>query len=166
MNRYWAQFFGTGIVETLEDFGTQGAAPSHPELLDWLAIRFMKDHRWSVKALHRDIVLSSTYRQSSHVSKALAERDPANRLFARGPRVRLSAEQIRDQALGVSGLLSGKMLGKSVMPPQPPGLWTSPYDGGTWIPAEGRGSVSTRGVHVHEAHQPVSVDDHLRLSHA
>lgn len=137
VNRYWAQFFGTGIVETLEDFGTQGEAPSHPELLDWLAVRFMTDHRWSVKALHRDIVLSSTYRQSSHVNGALVERDPANRLLARGPRVRLSAEQIRDQALGVSGLLSGKMLGKSVMPPQPPGVWTSPYDGARWIPARG-----------------------------
>jgi hypothetical protein len=137
VNRYWAQFFGTGIVETLEDFGTQGAAPSHPELLDWMAVRFMKDHKWSVKSLHREIVTSSTYRQSSNVSKAAVERDPANRLLARGPRVRLSAEQVRDQALAVSGLLSGKMHGRSVMPPQPPGLWKSPYNGARWIPARG-----------------------------
>ena len=137
VNRFWAQFFGTGIVETLEDFGTQGAAPSHPELLDWLAVRFMTDNKWSIKALQRDIVLSSTYRQSSRVSKALVERDPANRLLGRGPRVRLSAEQVRDQALAVSGLLSEKMLGKSVMPPQPPGLWLSPYNGQSWLPARG-----------------------------
>src|SRR5688500_2874297 len=98
VNRYWALFFGTGLVETLEDFGTQGAAPSHPDLLDWMAVRFMKDHRWSVKSLHREIVLSSTYRQSSRVSETLAERDPANRLFTGGPRVRLSAEQGPHQA--------------------------------------------------------------------
>src|SRR5262249_3269877 len=86
VNRAWAQFFGRGLVETQEDFGTQGEAPSHPELLDWLAIEFMKNQKWSLKALHRLIVTSATYRQSSAVTPALLEKDPYNRLLARGPR--------------------------------------------------------------------------------
>ena len=123
VNRFWAQLYGRGIVETLEDFGTQGDPPSHPELLDYLAARFVFVHKWSVKSLLREIVLSDTYRQSSSVSAEKLERDPYNRLLSRGPRFRLSAEQIRDQALLVSGLLSKKMYGPSVMPYQPPGVW-------------------------------------------
>ena len=115
VNRFWEQIFGIGIVETLEDFGSKGAAPSHPELLDWLAVQFQFEHRWSIKKILKDIVMSATYRQGSSVSPELHERDPANRLLARGPRFRLSSEQIRDQALAVSGLLSDKMFGPSVM---------------------------------------------------
>jgi len=123
VNRFWEQIFGIGLVETLEDFGSQGEAPSHPALLDWLANQYQHDFQWSTKLLLKHIVMSATYRQQSAVSDALIERDPTNRLLARGPRYRLSAEQIRDQALAVSGLLSTKMHGPSVMPPQPEGTW-------------------------------------------
>ncbi|MCA9075915.1 MAG: DUF1553 domain-containing protein [Planctomycetaceae bacterium] len=118
VNRYWEQLFGTGIVETSEDFGTQGELPSHPALLDHLAVEVMR-HDWDTKWLLREIVTSATYRQSSRTSPELAERDPRNRLLARGPRFRLSAEMIRDQALAVSGQLSDKMLGPSVRPYKP-----------------------------------------------
>ncbi|HEY3787560.1 MAG TPA: DUF1553 domain-containing protein, partial [Urbifossiella sp.] len=116
-NRYWEQFFGTGLVRTSEEFGTQGELPSHPELLDWLATDFQTD--WNVKRFLKLIVTSAAYRQSAKVTPELFERDPDNRLIARGPRVRLSAEMVRDQALFVSGLLSPKMLGPSVRPAQP-----------------------------------------------
>ncbi|MCY3594223.1 MAG: PSD1 and planctomycete cytochrome C domain-containing protein [Bacteroidetes bacterium] len=137
VNRFWEQLFGIGLVESLEDFGTQGLERSHPELLDYLAISFVEDHDWSVKSLLRMIVLSATYRQSSHVTDELLQKDPRNRYLARGPRFRLSAEQIRDQALQVSGLLSPKMYGPSVMPPQPEGLWRNPYDSRQWRTSEG-----------------------------
>jgi hypothetical protein len=137
VNRFWTEIFGMGIVETVSDFGTRGAAPSHPELLDWLARQFIYEHDWSVKSLLKQMVLSATYRQSSHVSPELQEEDPRNRLLARGPRVRLSAEQVRDQALAVSGLLSEKMFGPSVMPPQPPDIWKSPYNSAEWETSEG-----------------------------
>ena len=133
VNRFWEQMFGTGIVETPEDFGTQGAIPTHPELLDWLALRFMNEHAWSVKALLKEIVLSATYRQDSRVTDDHLAKDPSNQFLARGPRIRLSAEQVRDQALHVSGLLSQKMYGKSVMPYQPAGVWSSVYNGDKWI---------------------------------
>ena len=136
VNRIWAQYFGRGIVETIEDFGTKGDPPTHPELLDWLATEFMR-RGWDMKAIHRLIVTSATYRQSSRVTPELARRDPLNRLLARGPRVRLEAELIRDQALAVSGLLSDKIGGPSVMPPQPAGIWTSPYSGDHWTNANG-----------------------------
>jgi hypothetical protein len=122
VNRYWQMYFGTGIVKTAEDFGSQGEAPSHPELLDWLATEFVRNG-WNVKAMQRLIVTSSTYRQESKATPEMRERDPENRLLARGPRVRLSAEMIRDQALLVSGLLTTKMGGPSVKPYQPDGLW-------------------------------------------
>jgi hypothetical protein len=122
VNRYWQMFFGTGLVKTSEDFGSQGEAPSHPELLDWLATEFVSSN-WNVKALQRLIVTSAAYRQSSVATPSLRERDPENRLIARGPRTRLAAEMIRDQALSVSGLLSTKMGGVSVKPYQPEGLW-------------------------------------------
>lgn len=137
VNRFWEQLFGVGIVETLEDFGTQGAAPTHPELLDWLALRFVNEHDWSVKKLVKEIVMSATYQQDSRVSDELREKDPYNRFLARGPRIRLSAEQVRDQVLAVSGLLSKKMYGKSVMPYQPAGVWNSVYSGEKWSESEG-----------------------------
>jgi hypothetical protein len=146
VNRFWSRLFGTGIVETEEDFGSQGALPSHPELLDWLAITFMSpktnegDQRstmhdqlslgWDVKALLRLMVTSATYRQSSVITPQMIEKDARNRLFARAPRLRLDAEAVRDQALAVSGLLSKKMGGPSVYPPQPDGLWKVAFNGG------------------------------------
>ncbi len=137
VNRVWEQLFGVGLVETLEDFGTQGDKPIYQDLLDELAVRFQGSMKWSQKALIREIVLSRVYRQSSKASKALTERDPANRLLARGARFRLSNEQIRDQALAVSGLLSHKMGGPPVKPYQPPGTWQTPYDGTDWKTSEG-----------------------------
>ena len=137
VNRVWARMFGAGLVETEEDFGTQGELPSHPELLDWLAVEFRDTHGWSQKKLCKTIVMSATYRQSSHVSAELLERDPRNRLLARGPRFRLEAEMIRDQALAVSGLLSRKLYGPPVMPPQPDGVWKTVYNSGRWVTSKG-----------------------------
>ena len=174
MNRIWEQYFGHGIVETVEEFGRQGEAPSHPELLNWLACEFMAPKApvkslsgsivksadgattaassndstlqrfndstiqpWDLKHMHRLIVTSTTYRQSSKVPPALAQRDPYNRLLARGPRVRLEAEMVRDQALAVAGLLSHKIGGPSVMPPQPEGIWQVVYNGETWKTSPG-----------------------------
>ena len=137
VNRFWEQIFGIGIVETLEDFGTQGAEPTHPELLDWLALRFANELNWSVKSLLKEIAMSSAYRQSTEVSKKALEKDPYNKLLSRGARVRLSAEQIRDQALAVSGLLSDKMYGPSVMPPQPEGIWQAVYSSQAWATSKG-----------------------------
>jgi hypothetical protein len=122
VNRYWAMYFGTGLVRTVEDFGSQGEAPSHPELLDWLATEFVRTG-WDVKSMQRLIVTSATYRQASAVSPLLRERDPENRLLARGPRFRLPAEMIRDNALAAAGLLNGAIGGPSVFPYQPDGLW-------------------------------------------
>ena len=122
VNRYWQMYFGTGLVKTAENFGSQGEWPTHPELLDWLATEFIRSG-WDVKAVHKAIVTSATYRQSSKVTSALLEKDPDNRLLTRGPRFRLPAQMIRDQALAVSGLLVEKVGGPSVKPYQPPGLW-------------------------------------------
>jgi hypothetical protein len=137
VNRFWEQLFGLGIVETLEDFGTQGLPPTHPELLDWLAVTFRDVDGWSTKSLLKRIVQSATYRQASTVTDEHLVRDPRNLLLARSPRVRLTAEQIRDQALAVSGLLSPKMHGPSVMPYQPDGIWQNPYSGAKWETAAG-----------------------------
>ncbi len=136
-NRLWAEIFGVGIVETAEDFGSSGAAPSHPALLDHLALRLRDHHGWSVKAYLRELVLSSTYRQMHRVSPELSAKDPLNRLLARGPRNRLTAEMIRDQALAVAGLLSPKMHGPPVFPPQPEGVWNTVYSGLKWVESEG-----------------------------
>jgi hypothetical protein len=140
VNRVWEKFFGTGIVKTSENFGSQADWPSHPELLDWLAMEFMQPsvspavngepaRPWDMKALQKLIVTSATYRQSARVTPELIERDPDNRLLARGPRFRLPAELLRDQALAVSGLLVEKLGGPSVKPYMPPGVWdeTSVY---------------------------------------
>ena len=135
-NRFWARLFGAGLVESEEDFGTQGLRPSHPKLLDWLATEFMRLD-WDMKAIQKTIVISATYRQSSDATAELAGRDPYNRLLARGPRVRLDAEMIRDQMLAVSGLLSTKMYGPPVMPLQPDGVWQVVYNGDRWQTSDG-----------------------------
>jgi len=122
VNRFWQMYFGTGLVKTTEDFGVQGDSPSHPDLLDWLATEFIRTG-WDVKALQKTIVMSATYRQSSKASTEQLQRDPGNRLLARGPRHRLAAEMVRDQALYASGLLVEKVGGPSVKPYQPEGLW-------------------------------------------
>ncbi|MCC7376551.1 MAG: PSD1 domain-containing protein [Verrucomicrobiales bacterium] len=122
VNRLWQQFFGIGLVKTSGDFGSQGEPPSNPELLDWLALHF-RDTGWDIKSFVRLIVTSATYRRSSEVTHDLLQRDPENRLLARGPRFRLDAEQIRDNALFVSGLMVGDMGGKGVKPYQPPNIW-------------------------------------------
>jgi hypothetical protein len=125
VNRIWQTYFGTGLVATAEDLGTQGDAPTHPELLDWLAVELM-DHGWRLKHIHRLIVSSATYRQSSAVSPELLARDPANQLLARGPRYRLDAEIVRDVALAASGLLTRTLGGPSVYPPAPEFLFQPP----------------------------------------
>jgi hypothetical protein len=122
VNRFWQMYFGTGIVKTTEDFGSQGEWPTHPELLDWLATEFVRTG-WDVKAMQKLIVTSATYRQSSRGSQDLLRRDPENRLLARGPRWRLPAEMVRDQALYAAGLLTERLGGPSVKPYQPAGLW-------------------------------------------
>jgi len=136
VNRIWEQYFGRGIVETLEDFGTQGAPPSHPELLDWLAVELMESG-WNTKAIHRLIVTSETYQQTSKATRELQAKDPKNELLARGPRFRLDAEAIRDSALAISGLLNRTIGGPSVFPYQPPGVWNNPFDGSQWIESTG-----------------------------
>ncbi|AIE86097.1 PSD1 and planctomycete cytochrome C domain-containing protein [Fimbriimonas ginsengisoli] len=136
VNRIWESYFGRGLVETSEDFGTRGTRPTHPELLDWLATEFVAKG-WDMKALHRLIVTSSTYRQSSSATAALIAKDPQNLLLARGPRFRMEAETIRDAALAASGLLNLKIGGPSVYPYQPEGVWDSPYSGEAWMPSKG-----------------------------
>jgi cytochrome c553 len=136
VNRHWQALFGRGIVRTTEDFGYQGEPPTNQELLDWLAVEFM-DNGWSVKKLHKTIVMSATYRQSSRVSPELLAKDPENKLLARGPRVRLDSEQLRDSLLKVSGLLSEKIGGPSVFPPQPAGAADGTYAAGPWKVSEG-----------------------------
>ena len=135
-NRIWSRLFGIGIVETEEDFGAQGSAPTNPELLDWLAAEY-RDNGWSLKKLIKTIVLSEAYKQASAITPNLREADPRNAMNSRGARFRLGAEAVRDQALSVAGLLSSKMGGPPVMPPQPAGLWRSTYNGKNWIDAQG-----------------------------
>jgi hypothetical protein len=136
VNRLWQHHFGTGLVASTDNFGFTGDRPSHPELLDWLATEFVKAG-WHFKALHKLIVTSATYRQSSDATPALVERDPYNRLLARGARFRLEAEMVRDTTLAASGLLSRKIGGPSVFPPQPDGIWDIPYSSEKWISSEG-----------------------------
>lgn len=154
VNRLWAQLFGTGLVETEEDFGNQGSLPSHPELLDWLAVQFQTGTMsrpatpWSMKSLLRLIVSSATYRQQSKVTPLLLEKDPRNRLLARYPRRRLDAEGIRDQALAISGLLSQKIGGPSVFPPQPAGLWQAAFNGDRNYPTSTGADRYRRGLYT------------------
>ena len=137
VNRFWEQLFGTGIVRTSEDFGSQGELPTHPELLDYLAVEF-REGTWDVKRLLKMLVTSAAYRQSSKVSAEQLEKDPDNRFYSRGPRFRLSAEMVRDQVLAVSGLLSEKMYGPSVRPLRPNSGLTAAFGGGLdWAPSAG-----------------------------
>lgn len=136
-NRLWAEMFGRGIVETLEDFGTSGARPTNPQLLDHLALRLSHEDKWSIKTFLREIALSSTYGQTCRVGPAAVQKDPPNIFLSRGPRVRLTAEMVRDQALGFSGLLSSKQFGPPVFPPQPEGIWRSVYNGAAWKTSSG-----------------------------
>ncbi|MDA7657936.1 DUF1553 domain-containing protein, partial [Verrucomicrobia bacterium] len=151
VNRFWQQLFGVGLVKTSEDFGSQGDPPSHPGLLDWLAASF-RENDWDVKSLVKSIVMSATYRQSSKMDPMLIERDPENRLFARGPRFRLDAEMLRDQALSVSGLLVEMQGGSSVKPPQPDGLWFAVgYSGSNTVrfePDQGADKVHRRSLYT------------------
>lgn len=137
VNRVWEQLFGAGLVETLEDMGTQGAEPTHVELLDYLSYQLMNEYNWSIKRLVKEMVMSATYRQDSKVNPELLEKDPNNKWYARGSRVRLSAEQVRDQALCISGLLNPKIKGPSVFPYQPKGIWLSPWNGADWEVSQG-----------------------------
>jgi len=137
VNRYWEQLFGLGLVETLEDFGSSGQQPTHPELLDWLALHFENNLHWDMKGLLRELVTSATYRQTARVTPALLKKDPRNQLLARGPQQRLTAEMVRDQALLASGLLTPKIGGPSVMPPQPKGVWMTVYNDSRWVDATG-----------------------------
>jgi mono/diheme cytochrome c family protein len=146
MNRLWSQYFGRGLVETSEEFGAQGEAPTHPQLLDWLATEFVRQ-KWSLKAMHRLIATSAAYRQSSQVSSTALQRDPFNRLISRGPRFRMEAEMVRDNALAVSGLLSAKLGGPSVFPYQPDGIWNSPYSGDKWVMSKD-GDQYRRGLYT------------------
>jgi hypothetical protein len=146
VNRAWEQFFGRGLVETSEDFGTQGATPSHPELLDWLAAELVGSG-WKQKALHRLIVMSATYRQDAAATPGLIEKDPYNRLLARGPRFRMEAEMVRDVALAASGLLSPKIGGPSVFPVQPEGIWDNPYSDEVWTTSTGEDRYR-RGIYT------------------
>jgi hypothetical protein len=148
MNRHWQQFFGRGLVRTTEDFGVRGEAPSHPELLDFLATEFM-DRDWSFKQMHRLIVTSATYRQSSAVGPQARANDPDNVLLARGPRVRVEAETVRDLALGASGLLSTTLGGAGVFPPQPAGVTELAYGGGGGWPTSQGADRFRRGLYTH-----------------
>ncbi len=138
VNRVWRGHFGKGLVETEEDLGTQGKLPTYPELLDWLAMNFTESG-WDVKALHKLIVMSATYRQTSKASAELVARDPENHLLARGPKHRLRAEEIRDNALAVSGLLSHRIGGPSAKPYQPQGLWEEAGTGKSYAQDTGEG---------------------------
>ena len=147
INRVWQRYFGKGLVDTQDDFGTQGSPPSHPELLDWLASEFM-DRGWSLKAMHRLIAISAAYRQSSRLRPELQESDPGNRLLARQSRLRLDAEIVRDNALAAAGLLSAKIGGPSVFPPQPEGASKLGQIQREWKVSEGEDRYR-RGLYTH-----------------
>jgi hypothetical protein len=149
VNRFWLELFGKGIVPTPEDFGSAGEPPSHPELLDHLAVTFTKDMKWSVKSMLREIVTSATYRQDSTITAELEEVDPSNRLLARGPRQRLTAEMVRDHALTASGLITNQIGGKPIQPPLPPGVW-KPFVRDEWkTPEPGDPERYRRAVYIY-----------------
>lgn len=137
-NRVWSLFFGQGIVETLEDLGTQGIQPTHRELLDHLSWKLMYEYNWSIKKLIKSIVTSRTYKQDSRITPEKLKKDKFNKWYSRGPKTRLSAEQLRDQVLYASGILNQTMYGPSVMPIQPDHIWSSPYSGAQWVNALGK----------------------------
>ncbi len=137
VNRHWEQLFGLGLMENLEDFGSASPPPSHPELLDYLAIQFRSEWGWSIKRLLREMVTSATYQQTAVAAMDVRSKDPRNVWLSRGPRTRLTAEMVRDNALASAGLLSPKMYGPPVMPYQPDGVWRSPYNNATWETSEG-----------------------------
>ena len=147
VNRFWSQIFGRGLGFTEEDFGTQGTYPTHPELLDWLACDF-RDGGWDMKALLKRILMSKAYRQTSAAGDAALAKDPQNVLLSRGPRFRLDAEFVRDQALSLSGLLSEKLFGPSVYPPQPEGLWRAAFNGERSYPTSTGEDRYRRGIYV------------------
>ncbi len=148
VNRFWASLFGAGFVLTQEDFGIMGQAPTHPELLDWLAVTFRDDLKWDMKRLLKLVMTSATYRQSSKLTPETLAADPTNRLLTRAPRLRLEAEAVRDQALALSGLLSHKMFGASVYPPQPDGLWQAAFDGSRTYPTSAGEDRYRRGLYT------------------
>ena len=150
VNRFWARLFGIGLVATEEDFGSSGEPPSHPALLDYLALRFQNENKWSVKEALKEMVLSRTYRQSSKVRAELLLRDPENRLLAMGPRQRIPAEVIRDQALAIGGLLSETQFGPPAYPPIPDGVWAPFQSGDRWrTPKPGDGERYRRSVYTY-----------------
>lgn len=148
VNRLWEQIYGQGLAETLEDLGSQGINPTHPELLDYLSWQLVNENDWSLKQFLKSVVMSATYKQSAVASDEVLEKDQFNQYYARAPRIRLSAEQLRDQALAVSGLLSDKMYGPSVMPFQPKGIWNSAYSNEEWHPSKGEDQYR-RGVYTY-----------------
>jgi hypothetical protein len=148
INRLWEQLYGQGLAETLEDLGSQGIEPTHSELLDYLSWQLVNEHDWSLKQILKTMVMSATYRQSSVATDDVLEKDQFNQYYARAPRTRLSAEQLRDQALAVSGLLSHKMYGPSVMPYQPKGIWNSAYSNADWKQSKGEDQYR-RGVYTY-----------------
>ncbi len=164
MNRAWQAFFGRGLVATVEDFGTRGERPTHPELLDWLATEFPRQG-WSLKAMHRLIVTSATYRQSSKAPPALLARDPRNELLARGPRFRVESETVRDIALAASGLLDPTIGGPSVYPPQPDGVTALAYGQVGLADQQGARPLPPGALHLHQADRPVRRLRHLRHAH-
>ena len=161
VNRMWQEFFGRGIVRTAEDFGTQGEAPTHPALLDWLASEFVA-RGWSQKEIHRLIVTSATYRQSSRARPGVEEKNPGNKLLARQNRLRLPAELVRDNALQVSGLLYPEIGGKSVFPPQPVGVAGLGYSKKDWVVSIGAGPLSPRDLYSFSADDALSDADEFR----
>lgn len=149
VNRFWLELFGTGIVPTPEDFGSAGEPPSHPELLDHLSVMFATDMKWSMKSMLREIVTSATYQQDSSISAELDERDPDNRLLARGPRQRLTAEMMRDHSLSAAGLISHQIGGNPIQPPLPPGVWI-PFVSDAWkTPEPGNPERYRRAVYIY-----------------
>jgi len=150
VNRFWLELFGAGIVPTPEDFGSAGEKPTHPELLDTLAVRFQGDMKWSIKTLLRELVSTAAYRQDATISPEMAERDAGNRLLARGPRQRLTGEMARDHALAVAGLIANREGGPPTNPPLPAGVW-KPFDADDkWMtPVEGDDGRYRRSVYVY-----------------
>ena len=164
MNRFWQEIFGTGIVKTTEDLGSQGQAPTHPELLDWLAVEF-RESGWDIKKLFRLMVTSSTYRQSALTTEDKLQKDPDNRLLSRGPRFRMDGEMVRDYALAASGLLLPVVGGPSAKPYQPDGIWEAVAMEGSntrfYKRDTGRQALPPQSLHFLEAECAAGLDGYL-----